>query len=76
MGPQLDGQCSIEDLDVADVVVVPEYPGRKGSVICSASCEGSAARCASIDIELYRVPVLLVNDESAVGGGEEPIEPG
>ena len=42
----------------------------------SAHCEGSTAEHASIDVELYRVPVILVNEESAVGGGEEPIKPG
>ena len=75
-GPQLDGQCGDESLEVADGVVVPEYPWRKGSMIRFASYEGSAARHASIDVELYQVPVILVNDESAIGGGEEPIEPG
>ena len=75
-GPQLDGQHGVESLKVVDGVVVPEYPGRKGSMICSASCEGSAARHASIDVELYRVLVLLMNDESAIGGGEEPIKTG
>ena len=43
---------------------------------CSASYEGSASRHASIDVELYQMTVILVNDERAVGGGEEPIEPG
>ena len=49
-------------------------PRREGSVVRSASCDGSAARYASIDVELYRVPVILMNDESSVGGREEPIE--
>ena len=75
-GPQLDRQCGVESLEVADGRVGPEYPKRKGGVVRSASCEGSAARHAGIDVELYQVPVILVNDESAVGGGEEPIEPG
>ena len=75
-GPQLDGQCSIESLEVADEGVVPEYPRREGNVIGSACCEGSTARHASVDVELYRVPVILVNEESAIGGGEEPIKPG
>ena len=75
-GPQLDGQCGVESLEVADAGVVPEYPRWEGSMIGSARHEGSAAGHASIDVELYRVPVILVNDESAVDGGEEPIKPG
>ena len=72
---QLDGLCSIESLEVADKGVVQEYHRREGSMIGSAGCEGSAARHASIDVEVYRVPVILVNEESAIGGGEEPIKP-
>ena len=45
-------------------------------MVRSARCEGSAARHAGIDVELYQVPVILVNDESAIGGGEELIKPG
>ena len=45
-------------------------------MVRSASCEGSAAaRHAGIDVEVYRVPVVLVNNESVIHGGEEPIEP-
>ena len=75
-GPQFDGQCSVETLEVADDGVVPEYPRREVSMIGSASCEGSTFGHASIDVELYQVPVILVNEESAVSGGEEPIKPG
>ena len=75
-GPQLDVQCGIESLEVQDEGVVPESPRREGSIIDSASHEGSAAGHASINVELYRVLVILVNDESAVGGGEEPIKQG
>ena len=74
--PQLDGQCGIESLGVADEEVVPEYHRRKGSVIGSAHCEGSATGHASINVEVYQVPVILVNKENAVTGGEEPIKPG
>ena len=75
-GPQLDGQCGVESLELADEGAVPEYPRREGSVIGSAYCEGSAAGPASIAVEVYRVPAILVNEESAVGCGEEPIKPG
>ena len=75
-GPQLDGQCGVEIFEVADGWVVPEYPRSEGGVIRSARHEDSAAGHASIDVELYWVPVILVNDESAVGGGKEPIKPG
>ena len=54
---------------MADEGVIPEYPRREGSVICSASCEGSTAGHACIDVELYWVPAILVNDERAVSGG-------
>ena len=75
-GRQLDGQSGVENFEVTDGRVGPEYPRKEGSVVCSASCEGSAAGHAGIDVELYWVPVILVNDESAVHGGEVPIEPG
>ena len=58
-GPQLDGQCGVECLEVADEGVVPEYSRREGSMTGSASHEGSAAGHASIDVELYQVPVIL-----------------
>ena len=45
-------------------------------MIRSATSEGSAARLDSIDVELYQGQVNLVNDESAIGGGEELIKPG
>ena len=41
--PQLNGQCGIESLKVADEGVVPEYPRREGGMIGSTGCEGSAA---------------------------------
>ena len=75
-GPPLDGQCDFESLGVADEGVVPEYPRGEGSVIGSASHEGPVAGHASIDVELYWVAVILVNDECAVCGWEEPIKPG
>ena len=59
-GPQLDGKCGVESLEVAAGGVAPEYPRREGSMIRSASCEGSAAGHASIDVELYQEPVILV----------------
>ena len=61
---------------MADGRVGPKYPKRKGGMVHSASCEGSAARHVGIDVELYWVPVILVNDESAIDGGEEPSKPG
>ena len=61
---------------MADDGVVQEYPRWDGSMIGSASHKGSTAGHASINVELYQVPVILVNNESAVGGGEEPIKPG
>ena len=73
---QLDGQCGVENLKVVDEGVVPEYPRREGSLMGSASHECSAARHESVDVELYWVLVILVNDESAIGGGEEPMKPG
>ena len=73
--PQVDGQSYIERLEVTDRRVGPEYPRRKGSMVRSASCEGSTARHAGINVELYRVPVILVNDESVIHVGEEPIDP-
>ena len=75
LGSQLDHQCSVESLKVADGRVGPEYRRRKGGMVCSASCEGSTARHAGINVELYRVPVILVNDESVIHVGEEPIDP-
>ena len=75
-GPQFDGQSGIESLEVTDGRVGLEYPGRKGSMICSVNYEGSAARHAGIDVKLYQVPLILVNDESAIRSGEVPIEPG
>ena len=53
-----------------------EYPRRKGGMVRSASHEGSTAGHAGIDVELYGMPVIVVNDESAIGGGEELIKPG
>ena len=73
--PQLDGQCGFDSLEVADEGVVPECPRRESGVIGSACCEGSTARHATIDVEGYWVPVIVVNEESAIGGGEELIKP-
>ena len=73
--PQLDGPSGIESLEVTNGRVSPEYPRREGTMVCSASCEGSTARHAGVDVELYRVPVILMNDASAIIGGEELIKP-
>ena len=45
-------------------------------MISSACCEGSTAGNARVNVEVYWVPVVLVNEESAVSGGEETIKPG
>ena len=74
--PQLDGQCSIESLQMADEGVVPEHPRGEGGMIGSARCEGSTAGHARIDVQVYWVPVILMNEEYAVGGREEMIKPG
>ena len=74
--PQLDVQCIVESLEVTDEGVVPEYPRREASMIGSSRCEGSTTGHASVNIEVYQVPAILVNEESAFGGGEELIEPG
>ena len=74
--PQHDGQSSVESLEVTNGRVTPEYPGRESSMVCSASCEGSTARHAGIDVELDRIPAILMNDESAIRGGVEMFKPG
>ena len=66
-GPQLDGQCSIESLEVAVGRIDPDNPRRKCGMVHSVSCKGSG-RHAGIDVELYKVPVI--------SGREEPIKPG
>ena len=71
-GPLLDGQHGVESLEVADEGVGLEYPRQEGS----ASHEGSTAGHAHMDVELYQVHVILVNDECAVGGGAKLIKPG
>ena len=38
--------------------------------------DGFTGGHASVDVQVYQVPVILVNEESAVGGGEETIKPG
>ena len=68
--PQFDGQSGIESLEVTNGRVGPECPRREGGMVCSASCEGSAARHSGIDVELYQVPIILMNDKSAICGGE------
>ena len=73
---QLDGQSGIESLKVTHGRVAPEYPRREVSMVGSATCEGSTARHAGIDVELDRVPAILMNDEGAIRGGGEPIKPG
>ena len=72
----LDGQTGIESLKVTDGRIGLKYPRREGSMVCSASCECSAAKHAGINVELYRVPAILVNDENAIRVGEELIKPG
>ena len=72
--PWLNGKCSVESLEVADEGVVPEYSRWEGGMIGSAPCEGSAAGHASVDVQLYRMPVI--HEENAVDGGEETIKPG
>ena len=74
--PPLDGQSSIESLKVTNGRVAPEYTRRESSMLCSASCDGSTARHAGIDVELDRVPAILMNDEHAIHSGEEMVKPG
>ena len=74
--PQLDGKNGIESLKVTNGRVAPEYPGRESSMVLSASCEGSTTRHAGIDLELSRVPAILMNDEGAIRGGKEMVKPG
>ena len=61
---------------MADEWVVPEYSRWEDGVIGSARCEGSTSGHTSIDVQMYRVPVILVNEERAVGAGEEMIKLG
>ena len=74
--PQLDGNSGIETLEVTHVRVFPAYTGRVCSMVHSASCEGSTAKHAGINVELDRIAAILMNDESATHGGEEPVKPG
>ena len=74
--PQFDGQCGIESLELADEGVVSKNPRREGGMIGSAYFDGSAGRHAGIDVLMYQVPVILVDEERAIGGGEETIKPG
>ena len=64
--PQLDGQCGIESFEMADEGVVLQYPGQECGMIGSASCDGSAAGYAGINIQVNQVPVIL-GDEEWVG---------
>ena len=52
-----------------------QYPVGKCGMIGSARCDGSTARHAGIDIHMYWVLVILVDEEHAIGGGEEMVEP-
>ena len=45
-------------------------------MVCSASCEGSTARHAGMDLELAQVPAILMNDKCTICGGEEQVKPG
>ena len=45
-------------------------------MVHSVSWEGSTARHAGVDGKLDRVPAVLMNDEGAIHGREEPIKPG
>ena len=74
--PQLDGQSSIESLEVTNWRVAPKYPRREGSMVRSARCEGSTDRHAGIDVELDWVPTILMKNEGAMHDGEEPIKRG
>ena len=74
--PPLDGQSGIESLEVTNGRVALEYTRRDGSIVCSASCEGSAARHAGINVNLDWVSAILMNDEGAIHCGEEMIKPG
>ena len=74
--PQLDGQSSFESLEVTNERVAPDYTGRKSSMLCSASCKGSTARLADVDVELEQVPAILMNDEGSIHCGEEMVKPG
>ena len=69
---QFDGQSGIESHKVTDGRVGPDYHRREDSMVCSASSEDSTA---GIDVELYRVPVILVSDKSAIFLGEKLIKP-
>ena len=60
---------------MADEEVASQYPGRECGVIGSASCDGSTARHAGVDIQVNWLPVILVDEECAVGGGEEMFKP-
>ena len=63
-------------LEVTNGTFAPEYPRREVSIVCSASCEASTDRDAGINVELDQVPAIVMNDEGAIHGGEEPIKPG
>ena len=72
---QLDGQSGIESLEVTNGRVALQCPRRVGSVVCSSSCEGSSDRHTGIGVELDWVPTILMKDEGAIVGVEEPIKP-
>ena len=61
---------------MADEAGVSEYPSWESGMIGSARCEGSTAVHAGINVQVYRVPVILMDEECAVGGGDETIKPG
>ena len=73
---KLDGQSGIGSLKVTNGRVALKYSRREGSMVGSASYEGSAVRHSGIDVDLDRVPAILMNVEGAVRGGEELIKPG
>ena len=72
--PQLDGHRGIESFEITNWRVVPEYTGRECSIVHSASCVSPTARHANIDVKLDQVPAILMNDEGAIHGGEEPVK--
>ena len=74
--PQLDGLCGIESFEMADEWFVSKYPGWEGGMVGSACCDGSTAGHVGVNVQVYRVSVVLVDEECAIGCGEEMIKPG
>ena len=68
--PQLDGQCGVESLEMADEGIVSKYPGCEDGMIGSSCCDGSTTGHAGVDVQVYQMPVVLVDEEHAIGGGD------